>query len=135
MGKYEHQTDNYRQTRDLGCESISFGKGSRSSRSSKDGFQSYNAGWKSEMSIELLIDEDNNNCENGVESARYPDMAMDGTFGEAESERPSAFANQLLSIVRSLRKSCHLRGLWREVCANGIVDSLRWWYLPSLESW
>ena len=56
-------------------------------------FPSYNAGWKSEMSIELLIDEDNNNCEDGVESARYPDMAMDGTFGEAESERPSAFAN------------------------------------------
>ena len=45
------------------------------------------------MPIELLVDEDNGDCENGVEGAGYPDMVVDGTFGEAESERPSIVMN------------------------------------------
>lgn len=42
------------------------------------------------MPIELLVDEDYGNCENGVEGAGYPDVAVDGTFGKAESEGPSS---------------------------------------------
>ena len=41
------------------------------------------------MAIELLVDEDNHDCEDGVEGAGYPDMAVDGTLGKAESEGPS----------------------------------------------
>lgn len=37
------------------------------------------------MPIELLVDEDDRYREDGVESPGYPDMAMDGTFGKAES--------------------------------------------------
>lgn len=43
------------------------------------------------MPVELLVDEDNHDCENSVESAGYPDVAVDGTFGKAESEGPSGF--------------------------------------------
>lgn len=85
----------------------------------------YNAGWQSEMPVELPIDENNRGCENGVESAGFPDGAVDGTFGKAESEGPSSIPISCEKISRDQKDVGDLQGLWREMCVNGMVDFLR----------
>ena len=49
---------------------------------------------------------------------------MDGTLDEAESQWPSR--NEL--VLGSIRKPelNNLRGLWRVLCANGMVGCLSW---------
>jgi hypothetical protein len=77
--------------------------------------------------IHTLVDRDNHGSEDGMEEYWQDDGAMDSPFDEPKSEWPSGRA--ISPVYRESTEYFHLRGLCRDVRANGIVG-LRWWCLP-----
>ncbi len=79
----KHETDDYREARDL---TFRFSEHKRIWRVFRI---PYDTTWNAKIMLEVLVDENDYGSEDGVQSDGYDDDAVDSAFDEAKCERPS----------------------------------------------